>query len=439
MSCQPTPDYRQLRSDQVAAWMAGEASKRTPTIARIMVWASINLTNQSVLAKLKVEMAFDGFRFVGIERLDSEIVNPISFLNYDGDLTHRSGAFVFRFEPIEPGEPVETLVVCSHYSEEGNDLFCLASIPETFRIAWTQFGNEINRLTYAYDERVVVIGGRQESFEPTVKWDEIILPDALKRELLEEVHAFFTKGAAVYKRLNLKPFRKLLLAGVPGTGKTMLCNAMGKWALEQKYMVIYISGAKKVPGDPYGSTFHKIHHALDVAARSDRPALMILEELDAYLHDEDKALILNVLDGSESVMNEHGTLMIATTNYPESIDERVLKRPGRLDRVFIIPQTRTEIDAGEMLQRYLGAMWDEQHRALVPKLVGYPGAFIREVAIYALTQVAYDDLAELPLALLMESFERLRAQIDARDDFLRQRVAIGFAAPDGARDNGNHN
>jgi DNA polymerase III delta prime subunit len=439
MSRPPKPDYRQLRSDQVAAWMAAEVAQWTPAVPRMMVWASINLTNPTVLAKLNRELTFDGFRFVGIERFDAEIVNAIAFLSYEGDLGHRSGAYRFRFEPIEAGDPVEALVVCAHYSEEGNDLFCLASIPETFRIAWTQFGNEINRLTYSYDERVVVIGGRQDSFEPTVRWDEIILPEALKRDLLEDVHAFFTKGTAVYKRLNLKPFRKLLLAGVPGTGKTMICNALAKWALEQKYMAIYISGAKKVPGDPYGSTFHKIHHALDVASRADRPTLMILEELDAYLHDEDKALILNVLDGSESVMNEHGTLMVATTNYPEAIDERVLKRPGRLDRVFIIPQTRSEIDAGEMLQRYLGAMWNEQHRALVPKLVGYPGAFIREVAIFALTQVAYDDLAELPLALLTESFERLRAQIDARDDFLRQRAAIGFAAPDGARGNGSHN
>lgn len=89
-------------------------------------------------------------------------------------------------------------------------------------------------------------------------------------------------------------------------------------------------------------------------------------------------------------------LLVATTNYPEVIDERVLKRPGRLDRIFIIPETRAAIDAEKMLRQYLGTLWQDEHKGLIPALVGYPGAFIREVAVYALTQVAYDDLNHLP-------------------------------------------
>jgi SpoVK/Ycf46/Vps4 family AAA+-type ATPase len=133
-------------------------------------------------------------------------------------------------------------------------------------------------------------------------------------------------------------------------------------------------------------------------------------------------MVLNVLDGSESSNNDKGTLLIATTNYPEAIDERVLKRPGRLDRIFIIPETRTEADAETMLKRYLGAVWDESHRTIVPELIGYPGAFIREVAIYALTQMAYDDLTELPFEMLDKSFRGLKEQIEARDDFLNKRA-----------------
>ena len=117
-------------------------------------------------------------------------------------------------------------------------------------------------------------------------------------------------------------------------------------------------------------------------------------------------------------INDRGTLLISTTNYPEAIDERVLKRPGRLDRMFIIPETRTHEDAEQMLRMYLGPLWQEAHQTLVPKFIGYPGAFVREVAVYALTQVAFDELPELPLALLEQSFEGLRDQIAARDDFL---------------------
>jgi SpoVK/Ycf46/Vps4 family AAA+-type ATPase len=117
---------------------------------------------------------------------------------------------------------------------------------------------------------------------------------------------------------------------------------------------------------------------------------------------------------------------VATTNYPEAIDERILKRPGRLDRIFIIPETRTQIDAEKMLRQYLGTMWQDEHRTMVPQLIGYPGAFIREVAVYALTQCAYDDLTALSLDMLERSFHGLKEQLDARDDFLKTRVTTGF-------------
>jgi SpoVK/Ycf46/Vps4 family AAA+-type ATPase len=136
--------------------------------------------------------------------------------------------------------------------------------------------------------------------------------------------------------------------------------------------------------------------------------------------------MLNVLDGSESVPNEQGTLLVATTNYPEAIDERVLKRPGRLDRIFIIPEVKVHEDAERMLQKYLGPVWGDEHRAFAPKLVGYPGAFIREVAVGALMQCAGEEMTELPLELLERSFSSLKEQIDARDDFLTKRPVLNF-------------
>jgi SpoVK/Ycf46/Vps4 family AAA+-type ATPase len=302
-------------------------------------------------------------------------------------------------------------------------MISLACMTRSFIPVWTAFAAECDRLLRAMnpEPKVMIIGGRTASFVPTTRWDEVILPERLKDDILHDVETFFTKGIEVYKRLNLKPFRKLLLAGVPGTGKTMLCSALAAWALERGYLVIYISSA-----DQMGATFGKIQQALHVASYSQYPTMILLEELDAFLHDREKALVLNVLDGSESSINDRGTLLIATTNYPEAIDERVLKRPGRLDRIFIIPETRRREDAEKMLRQFLGGMWNDEHRALVSRLVGYPGAFIREVAIYALTQVAYEDLDSLPLPLLEKSYNSLKEQIDARDDFLTKRSSISF-------------
>jgi len=299
----------------------------------------------------------------------------------------------------------------------------LAALPQAFVPVWHVFEVECNRIAHAIEptNEVIIIGGNTNAFVPTVEWSDVILPDKLKSDIMDDVQSFFTKGIDIYRRLNLKPFRKLLLAGVPGTGKTMICSALAKWALEQNYVVIYVSSAQKAQNDAYGSTFGKIQHALMIAANSAYPSMILLEELDAYLHEEEKALVLNVLDGSESTTNGKGTLLISTTNYPEAIDERVLKRPGRLDRIFIVPETRASVDAEAMLRKYLGQVWRDEHVSLVPQLVGYPGAFIREVAIYALTQMAYDDLNELSYGMLEASFKGLKDQIEARDNFLTKR------------------
>jgi SpoVK/Ycf46/Vps4 family AAA+-type ATPase len=293
---------------------------------------------------------------------------------------------------------------------------------------WVDFSNECQRIQRLLkpEQKVIIIGGSNESFVPTVEWDDIILPSELKSDFLRDVETFFSNGVEIYQQLNLKPFRKLLLAGVPGTGKTMLCNALAKWALERDYLVVYISST-----DPEGASFRKIERALQEAAESKYPTLMILEEVDAYLHSRQKAMVLNVLDGSESAVNERGTLLVATTNYPEAIDERVLKRPGRLDRVFIVPETQTESEAEKMLQWYLGEKWLEEHSEVAWDLVGYPGAFIREVAIHALTQVAFDGSPNLSADTLRESFDNLREYIDKRDAFLakaahRKQPVVGF-------------
>jgi len=427
------PVNAQLKIDLMSQWLVDDWIPKQPATDWVTTWIPDFCVDRIVLDKY--DPAFDlegGYRFSGSQAFDCPATSPIEHYDYSGDWSHRSGAFHYTFTQTEGEATVVVAVLAAHFTDQGN-LVCLACIPRDFLVTWTAFSNECNRLDGSLEptQKVVIIGGRAASFVPTINWTEVILPPALKTDLLDDVQSFFHKGVEVYKRLNLKPFRKLLLAGVPGTGKTMLCSALAKWAIEQEYLVIYISSA-----DQQGSTFSKIQQALAVASSSSYPTLVILEELDAYLHKHEKALVLNVLDGSESFINERGTLLIATTNYPEAIDERILKRPGRLDRIFIIPETRDRHDAEKMLRQYLGAMWQDAHKAVVPNLVGYPGAFIREVAVYALTQVAYDDKVDLPLTLLEDSFKRLKEQIDVRDDFLTKRGAarLGLAIP---QKNGN--
>lgn len=429
--CGPELEGSALKIDVLGAWLDSNWLPKHAGNNPVILLTTRSVIDLTVMAKFDPAFALaDDYRFASMQAVDCPAALRVNDLSYTGELTHQMGAHIFRFTKGET--VVEVMEVASYYTDSASYyVVCMVAVPEAFIPVWHTFARECDRLANALEatDEVIIVGGRSNSFVPKVKWDEIILPEKLKHDILEDVTAFFTKGADVYRKLNLKPFRKLLLAGVPGTGKTMICSALAKWALEQHYLVIYVSSAVKRQGEAYGSTFDKIEHALAIAASSVLPTLILLEELDAYLHAEEKALVLNVLDGNEAQINDKGTLLIATTNYPEAIDERVLKRPGRLDRIFIIPETRSTVNAEQMLRQYLGALWQEAHKALIPALVGYPGAFIREVAVYALTQVAYDDLTELPYDVLERSFNGLKSQLDARDDFLKTRNGMQFGTP----------
>jgi len=50
--------------------------------------------------------------------------------------------------------------------------------------------------------------------------------------------------------------------------------------------------------------------------------------------------VLNLLDGVKQVDN---IIYIATTNYPELLEERILNRPSRFDRRFHIGTPSAEV------------------------------------------------------------------------------------------------
>ncbi len=407
-------------------------SQQTAPIQKVLSrMASCNLT---ALAHIPVGFPVaDGISYAGYETVDCSIISAM--VNYRKNRPlYRTGALKFKFTSADDDE-FEALVVSGWVSDEdvAIHMIVVAAVPVDHIDHWLTFEDEVHRIASSaitHRDKVYVVGGSEETFDATVDWVDVVLPQELKDNILHDVDAFFEKGVAIYQRLKINPFRKLLLAGVPGTGKTMLCSALAKWAQAQGRFVIYVSGSNQ-----YGAKFWKIHQALDMAASSDAPTIVIVEELDAYLDEDSKAQLLNVLDGSETPTNPRGTIMIATTNHPEIIDNRVMKRPGRLDRIFIIPELDDELQAEQMLRSYLGAEWLDDHREVVPDLLGKPAAFIREVALSALTMAAYQDLDGLPLPVLRESLDSLTKQIEAKDDFLtaHKRTEMGLAPTNGKR------
>lgn len=425
------PSGAQSVHERICQWIAKTYLPHQPD-SRVLVLSPSACCNMTALSFIKHDFdAGDGLVYTGYSEYPCDIISSFTTF-FDDKPTHRTGALLFRFQPAEgsavPGFDVLSVSAWVDDEDVNTNMLTISCVPSRYLQNWLKFEKECTRIANSaipFRGKVYVIGGAEATFDATVRWEDIYLPPGLKEEILKDVDSFFKKGVNIYRRLNIKPFRKLLFAGVPGTGKTMLCSAIARWGQEQGYFVVYVSGSNR-----FGAKFWKIHEALDMAASSEAPTIVLVEELDSYLEEDSKAQMLNVLDGTESPQNNYGTLLIATTNHPEAIDTRVLKRPGRLDRIFIIPEMNSEEDAGRMLQTYLAHEWRDEHRSIVTDLVGKPGAFIREVALYALTMAAYQGHDYLPLKFLRESLDALEDQIEAKDDFLtaHRKTELGLHA-----------
>lgn len=425
-----------MQYERLVAWAREVWQERNPDVEYMTIWASAECSNKIAQDQIKPGRRLKGkAKYTGLLPLDCPVLTEISDYGARGHkmvLTATSGAYAFQFkETGKNGGAFEVIYASAYFDEDGQDLTSIALVPADRLETWAAFEMACARAVRPRIKRrrdVYIVGGTDAYFDPTVEWSDVILPEDLKARLLEDVEAFFSQGVDIYKELKLAPFRKLLLAGVPGTGKTMLCAAMAKLAIDKKRIVVYVSGA-----DRDGASFEKIQRALQAVAAAQYPVLLIVEEMDAYLQGDDKARVLNVLDGVESPNNPKGALLLATTNYPEVIDERISKRPGRLDRIFIIPPIEDEEQAERMLRHYMAEQWKDEHVAIVPDLVEQPGAFVREIALHARMLAAHEHQTEVTLELLEMSVDTLTDQLKAGADFLERRRSMGLVQGDDSR------
>jgi SpoVK/Ycf46/Vps4 family AAA+-type ATPase len=184
----------------------------------------------------------------------------------------------------------------------------------------------------------------------TVRFTDVVGMAALKKTIrLRIVEPFHKPG--LFARFSKKSGGGLLLYGPPGCGKTMIARAI---ASECKASFIPV-GISDVLNMWVGQSERNLAELCE-KARSNRPAVLFFDELDALAFSRSKANsehtrttvneFLNQLDGLAG--DNDRVLVLAATNMPWDVDA-AMKRPGRFDRQIFVPPPDEEARA-EMLR-----------------------------------------------------------------------------------------
>ena len=205
--------------------------------------------------------------------------------------------------------------------------------------------------------------------------DELFyLPSNEVLDIVQDIKNFW-QSEQKFKDYKLLHKRGILLYGDPGCGKSgiiQLCTS---------YLVNKLGGI--VLNIDSGEALEKLEGFLTTIRKIEpkRPIIVILEDVDSIAGDTKyyTSLLLNMLDGLKQTQN---IVYIATTNYPEKLEERFTNRPSRFDRRYHIdlpsPEVREAYFRHKISEKDLS---DEEIKIWVQETAGMSLAHLKELVV----------------------------------------------------------
>jgi hypothetical protein len=247
-------------------------------------------------------------------------------------------------------------------------------------------------------------------FRKEILTDDLVnFPGSVSERVIAEVDAFWEQGE-MYRKLGFLHRRGFLFYGPQGTGKSSIVNLLVADIIRRGHIAVFCSA----PGT--FATAVRVVRRID----PDRPILCVFEDIDAIVQRYGEERLLQWLDGADQVDR---CVSVATTNYPERLDPRLVSRPRRFDwilKVDALPDfVRRRYLAGKLREAGDGTLHEAELDVLVERTEDLPFAA----------------LAELVIALkchglgLEDTLERLREMTFSppRDPYLHGDGAFGFS------------
>ena len=266
----------------------------------------------------------------------------------------------------------------------------------------------------------------QSEGDVKVTFKDVAGIDEAKEELEEIID--FLKDPQKFTKLGGRIPKGVLLAGAPGTGKTLLAKAI---AGEAEVPFFTISGSEFV--EMFVGVGASRVRDLFNQGKKNAPCIIFIDEIDAVGrhrgaglgggHDEREQTLNQLLVEMDGFEANEGVIIIAATNRPDVLDPALL-RPGRFDRQVVVPVP--DIRGRQLILEIYGnktKMADGVDMAVIARgTPGFTGAdlenLINEAALMAARQGAEDigmDLLDKAKDKIMMGAER-RSMIITDDE-----------------------
>jgi cell division protease FtsH len=259
-----------------------------------------------------------------------------------------------------------------------------------------------------------------------VTFEDVAGIDEARAELMEVVQ--FLKNPGRYRRLGGKIPKGVLLAGQPGTGKTLLAKAV---AGEAGVPFFSLSGSEFV--EMFVGVGAARVRDLFEQAQAHAPSIIFIDELDALGKARGVAPALGGNDEREQTLNQllaemdgfdtaKGVILLAATNRPEILDPALL-RPGRFDRKVIIdrPDLKGREKILQIHTRGVSLAPSVDLAALAAKTAGFVGADLANLVNEAALGAARSDKEAVDMADFDEAVDRVVAGAERKSRVMNPR------------------
>lgn len=244
-----------------------------------------------------------------------------------------------------------------------------------------------------------------------VRFDDVAGCDEEKQEMAEIIQ--YLKYPKKFEKMGARIPKGILLAGHPGTGKTLLAKAV---AGEANVPFYSISGSDFV--EMFVGVGASRVRDMFKKAKQTAPCIIFIDEIDAVGrqrgagfgggHDEREQTLNQLLVEMDGMDENNGVVVIAATNRPDVLDPALL-RAGRFDRQITVslPDRKGREAILKVHARNKHFADDIDLGALAKRTPGFSGADLENVLNEAAIMAVRHNENEIHMADIDEAIDRV--------------------------------